>query len=73
MKKNREKRKKLYEDATSGRVNIWKDFVENDPDWQNMRSKFPQEFYDLYDSAVQNFTDGNWLNAKDLFEQANVK
>jgi hypothetical protein len=73
LKKNRERRKKLYEDATTGRVNIWNDFVENDPDWPIMRSKHPQEFFELYDSAVNCYMQGHWLKAKDLFEKANVK
>ncbi len=73
IKENREKRNKYYKEATTGNLKVWKDFIDNDPDWKIMRKKYTKEFYNLYDEAINCFSKGDWKEAESFFNKANVR
>jgi hypothetical protein len=62
----------MYEETISGKSNPWLEFTRNDIDWHIMRSKYTQEFYQLYNMGIQEYISGDWEQAKNYFEQANV-
>jgi hypothetical protein len=69
----RNERKEMINNMLLGLTNQWIDYEENNEDWEIMRRKYKQEFFDLYLKGFNNYILGNWEEAKeDLNNAVNV-
>lgn len=55
-----------------GKIKVWNQYTENDPDWALMRKKYTRSFYELYNLGFKEYESGDWSQAKKYFEMAEV-
>jgi hypothetical protein len=72
IKKYKKRIEKLqkYESIMHENLQLWKNFIERDNDFQIMRKIYTQEFYDFYYKGLDEFLNGNWENARFYFIEA---
>ena len=46
--------------------------MENDPDYNLMRKKFTDSFYEMYNTGFKEYEKGDWGQAKKFLEMAEV-
>ena len=68
--KKRIRRRKNYDDAINCTIDVWKNYEETDEDYFTIRKKFNSEFYALYNKGFLCYLNGEWIQAKVLFEKA---
>ena len=65
----RTERRDLLNKIMKCETNQWIDYEECNEDWIIMRSKYPLEFFEVYQQGFDNYLNGNWDEAKDDLEQ----
>jgi hypothetical protein len=54
-------------------VQVWNDYITNDPDYNIMRSRFTEPFYNMYNLGFKEYEQGDWEEAKKFFNMSKVK
>ena len=69
IKEQREKAKKRYNDVVHKKINIWNEYEQSD-DFKNVRRRYTEKFYTMYQKGFNEYINGNWQQAKDLLKQS---
>lgn len=69
IKNKRKERKLMYDQAMNGQIKVWDIFLK-DPDFNQIRKKYTEEFYECYDMGFQYYVNGEWEEARREFKRA---
>jgi len=56
----------------SNELRAWDNFIKKDPDWELMRKRFTNIFYEKYNQGFVDYVRGDWKNAKINLTMAEV-
>jgi outer membrane protein assembly factor BamD (BamD/ComL family) len=54
-------------------IHVWDEFIRDDEYFKVMRLKYSDEFYKCYDTGLEHYLSGNWIEAESYFREAEVR